>query len=111
MVKLLYAISTLPLPASKDNPLAQSVRHTLCLLGWLYSSLLNAYLDTSLSLHQQLVHLSCTAHLVLTLYNQDKGDFIPVQLYFDLMSMIKNAYFCVGKAQVNNPMENSFLFS
>ena len=109
MVKLLYAISTLPPPASADSPLAQSIRRTLHLLGRLYSSLLNAYLDTSLSLHQQLVHLSCAAHLVLNLYNRDKGDFIPVQSYFDLMSMIKNAYFCVGKAQVDNPNAKFFL--
>ena len=69
MVKLLYMISTLPLPASADNPLIQSIHHILHLLGQLYFSLLNAYLDTSLSLHQQLVHLHCAAHLVLTLYN------------------------------------------
>jgi hypothetical protein len=84
-------------------------RAFLRLLGRLYSSLLNAYLDTSLSLHQQLVHLSCAAHLVLALYNRDKGDFIPVQSYFDLMSMIKNAYFCLAKAQVDNPNGKFFL--
>ena len=109
MVKLLYAISTLPPPFSTDSPLVQSIRHTLHLLGRLYSSLLNAYLDTSLLLHQQLVHLSCAAHLVLALYNRDKGDFIPVQSCFDLMSMIKNAYFCVAKAQVDNPNRKFFL--
>lgn len=84
-------------------------RAFLRLLGRLYSSLLNAYLDTSLSLHQQLVHLSYAAHLVLALYNRDKGDFIPVQSYFDLMSMIKNAYFCLAKAQVDNPNGKFFL--
>ncbi|EDR03916.1 uncharacterized protein LACBIDRAFT_331070 [Laccaria bicolor S238N-H82] len=109
MVKLLYAISTLPPPTSADNPLVQSIRHTLQLLRHLYSNLLNAYLDTSLSLHQQLVHLSCVTHLVLTLYNRDKGDFIPVQSYFNLMAMIKNAYFCVAKAQCDNPSGKFFL--
>ena len=28
---------------------------------------------------------------------------MPSQLYFDLMTMIKNAYFCVAKTQIDNP--------
>jgi hypothetical protein len=33
----------------------------------------------------------------------NKGKFIPVQLYFDVMSMVKNVYFCIGKTQIDNP--------
>lgn len=56
-----------------------------------------------LSLHEQLTCLSAAAHLVLALYSCEQGDFIPIQLYFNLMSMVKNAYFCVAKAQQDDP--------
>ncbi|KIM34748.1 hypothetical protein M413DRAFT_33053 [Hebeloma cylindrosporum] len=103
MLRLLYAIASLTPAAPSDPPLVQSSRHSLCLLGQFYWHLLNAYLDISLSLHQQLMHLSAAAHLMLTLYNLDKGGFIPVQTYFDTMRMIKNAYFCIAKVQCDNP--------
>ena len=37
------------------------------------------------------------------MYHNDKGEFIPVQTFFDVMSMIKNVYFCVAKTQVDDP--------
>ena len=60
-------------------------------------------MNVQLSLHEQLVHLSAAAHLILAIYHVDKGDFIPVQTFFDVMSMIKNVYFCVAKTQVDDP--------
>lgn len=59
-------------------------------------------------MHEQLVFLGAAAHVVLALYSRDKGNFIPVQLYFDFMSMVKNnVYFCVAKTQLDDP-EGSF---
>ncbi|KAG6884618.1 hypothetical protein C0992_005991 [Termitomyces sp. T32_za158] len=107
MIKLLYAISCLPKYREGDSPSTQSTRRVLCLLGRIYFNLLQPYLNTTLSLNDQLIQLSAAAHLILALYNKDRGEFIPVQLYFDVMSMIKNVYFCVAKAQVDNP-EGSF---
>ena len=103
MLRLLYAIAFLPSATLSSPPLVQSSRHSLRLLGRFYWHLLNAYLDVSLSLHQQLVHLSAAAHLMLALYNLDKGGFVPVQTYFNMMCMIKNAYFCVAKVECDNP--------
>ena len=57
----------------------------------------------TLSLHEQLTHLSAAAHLVLALYVTYRGDFIPIQLFFNVMSMIKNAFMCVAKTQIDNP--------
>jgi hypothetical protein len=56
-----------------------------------------------LSLHQQLVHLSAAAHLILSFYTKEKGGSMPSQLFFDLMTMIKNVYFCVAKMQIDDP--------
>ncbi|KAF4615995.1 hypothetical protein D9613_011212 [Agrocybe pediades] len=103
MVKLLHALSLLPAPETTDSPLRQNTRRVLCLLGRIYACLLKTYMDVSLSLNEQLVQLSTAAHLILAIYHTDKGNFIPVQTYFDVMSMIKNAYFCVAKAQTDDP--------
>ncbi|KJA25111.1 hypothetical protein HYPSUDRAFT_135245 [Hypholoma sublateritium FD-334 SS-4] len=103
MIKLLHALASLQAPTVDDSPLVHATRRSLVLLGRVYWNLLRAYLDVSLSLNDQLVHLSTAAHLILAIYNQDKGDFIPVQTYFDVESMIKNIYFCVAKTQLDDP--------
>ncbi|KAF8154518.1 hypothetical protein B0H34DRAFT_809113 [Crassisporium funariophilum] len=108
MLRLLVAMSNIPPPKPSDQPTIQATRRVLRLLGRLYFYLLNAYLDINLSLHTQLVYLSAAAHIILALYSRDKGDFIPVQTYFDVMSMIKNIYFCVAKTQCDNP--NGFFY-
>lgn len=102
MLHLLVAISNIPPPQSTDQPTVQATCHVLHLLGHLHFYLLNAYLNISLSLHEQLVYLSVAAHIILALYSYDKGDFIPVQTYFDVISMIKNIYFCVAKMQCDD---------
>ncbi|TDL20018.1 hypothetical protein BD410DRAFT_899810 [Rickenella mellea] len=102
-IRLLNAISNLPVALSSDSPSTTAARRILRLLGRLYRHLLDAYLDVSCSLHDQLRHLSAAAHLVLALYAQNKGNFISVQLYYDTMTMIKNVYFCIAKTIIDNP--------
>jgi len=109
MIKLLHGTSLLPPPNQDDSPLVKGTRRILRLLGRVYWNLLQAYLDVNLSLNEQLVHLSAAAHLVLAIYHSDKGEFIPVQTCFDLMSMIKNVYFCVAKTQLDNPADKFFI--
>ena len=103
MIKLLNSILRLPAASATDPPLTKSTCRVLILLGRVYHHLLIAYMDIQLSLHDQLVHLSTAAHLILSMYHTDKGEFIPVQTFFDVMSMIKNVYFCVAKTQIDNP--------
>jgi hypothetical protein len=47
--------------------------------------------------------LSLAAHLILAFYAKEKGGSMPSQLYFDLMTMVKNVYFCVAKTQIDDP--------
>ncbi|KAF8988285.1 hypothetical protein BDQ17DRAFT_1435112 [Cyathus striatus] len=56
-----------------------------------------------LSLSEQIEHLSTAAHLGLGLYKKDGKEFLPANLYTDIMLMIKNVVFCVAKAKVDNP--------
>lgn len=109
MIKLLFAISQLGSVALTSSPLMHSTHEMLRLLGCLYGNLLYAYLNITLSLHAQLVKLSMAAHLILALYHTDKGNFILVQSYFDVMCMVRNAYFCVTKAQQDNPDGEFFI--
>jgi hypothetical protein len=60
------------------------------------------YLCVDLSLSEQIEHLSAAAHLTIILYRLAGKDFIPTNLYIDLMIMIKNVLFCVAKANINN---------
>ena len=103
MIKLLNAISNLTPASDTDTPLIKSTHQALILLSQVYNHLLNVYMNIQLSLHEQLVHLNAAAHLILAMYHNDKGDLIPVQTFFDVMSMIKNVYFCVAKTQVDDP--------
>ena len=107
MYDLLSSIATLPPPSQQDSPSEHQSRNILCLLSKLYSHLLYVYTNINLSLHQQLVHLSAAAHIILAFYAKEKGSAMPLQLYFDLMTMIKNVYFCVAKTQIDDP-EGSF---
>ncbi|KAI0058140.1 hypothetical protein BV25DRAFT_1862304, partial [Artomyces pyxidatus] len=107
MLQLLNTLAHLPDLPADSPPTSHSSRRILRLLGQIYDLFLKAYLDISLSLHEQMSNLSAAAHLVLALYSRDKGNFIPAQLYFDFISMVKNVYFCVAKAQLDNP-DSSF---
>jgi len=103
MYDLLTSIATLPPASLLSSPVEQKTRVVLRLLGHLYAHLLETYTNIHLTLHQQLEHLSSAAHLVLVFYKREKGGVMPSQLYFDLMCMIKNVYFCVAKTQLDDP--------
>ncbi|KZP32677.1 hypothetical protein FIBSPDRAFT_722568, partial [Athelia psychrophila] len=100
---LLSALAVLPHAKPSDPPPFHAARNALRLLGSLYAHLLEAYTNTQLSLHEQLVHLSAAAHIIIAIYSHDRGNSMPSQTYFDWMLAIKNAYFCVAKAQFDNP--------
>jgi hypothetical protein len=107
MYDLLTSIACLHDANATNSPAEQQTWGLLVLLGKLYAHLLEAYTNVDLTLHQQLTHLSAAAHLIIAFYAKEKGGSMPSQLYFDLMTMIKNAYFCVAKTQVDDP-EGSF---
>jgi hypothetical protein len=106
---LLSVIADLPLCEPQSKPAHQNSHRILRLLGQLYSHLLDIYTNINLSLHDQLLHLSAAAHLVLALYSKEKGGFMPSQLYYDFMTMAKNAYFCVAKTQLDDPKGSFWL--
>ena len=77
-------------------------REALWILGKLLYHMVFPYLCVDLSLSEQIEHLSAAAHLAIILYRLAGKDFIPTNLYIDLMIMIKNVLFCVAKAKIDD---------
>ena len=103
IIQLLNSLAQLPDTSTEDDPAAHGSHRIICVLDLLYRHLPEVYLDPTLSLHKQLICLSAAAHITLALYFCDKGNFIPVQLFFAVMAMIKNVYFCITKTQKDDP--------
>ncbi|KAJ7444180.1 hypothetical protein FB451DRAFT_1149358 [Mycena latifolia] len=101
--KLLQDIWSLPLPPDGSSPGFRAARHALRLIGSLFYHLVFPYLCVDLTLSEQLEHLSAAAHIALLLYRDGQKRSLPTLLFTDIMIMVKNAYFCVAKAKVDNP--------
>ncbi|KAK6977813.1 hypothetical protein R3P38DRAFT_2809893 [Favolaschia claudopus] len=86
MYDLLSSIAVLPEPKETDSPTFQNNRRVLRLLGAFYRHILEAYTNITLSLHQQLTHISAAMHLMMAIYQKEAGKFIPSQTYFDFMT-------------------------
>ena len=106
---MLKDIWTLPRTSTNQNRGFMESREALWILGKLLYHMVFPYLCVELSISEQLEHLGATAHLALALYKLASTEFIPKNLYIDLMIMIKNVFFCVAKAKVDDPDSEFFL--
>ena len=81
------------------------------MLGALFRHLVLPFVQVSLSLHEQLVHLSAAAHLAMYLFtvNDARSKAMPSLTFKDLILLVKNAYFCVAKAKIHAPDSNFYL--
>ncbi|KAJ7104452.1 hypothetical protein B0H15DRAFT_795200 [Mycena belliarum] len=108
---LLKSLWSLPVPSPDADPGLSRARTALRTFGQLGYHLLWPYIYIELSLHEQLVHLSAAAHLLLVLYADDNAgtSFMANQTYLNLMIMIKNVYFCVAKTKIDIPDGEFFI--
>ena len=107
MLKDVWSLPRTPSTPSLGNghfPEFLNVCEALWIFGKLLVYTLFPYVCVDLSLSEQLEHLSAAAHLYLLLFHHGGKNFIPTELYIDLMIMIKNVYFCIAKAKVDNPL-------
>ncbi|KAF6752515.1 hypothetical protein DFP72DRAFT_815400 [Ephemerocybe angulata] len=102
---LLQAIWNLPRTPTKEdtNPGYMRTREALWILGQFLFHTVFPYLCVDLTLSEQLEHLSAAAHLGFLLYRMEGKEFLPTLLYTDIMIMLKNVFFCVAKAKVDDP--------
>lgn len=105
----LPSLPEIPPPGEQPNPGFQKGREALLTLGRLLYHTVYAYLCVDLSLSEQLEHLSAAAHLAFVLYKLGGKAFLPTLLYVDIIIMIKNVFFCVAKAKVDNPDGDFFI--
>ncbi|KAF8165869.1 hypothetical protein B0H34DRAFT_671602 [Crassisporium funariophilum] len=90
-------------PASNTSPGFCAAREALWMLGKLLYYMAFPYLCVNLLLSEQIEHFSAAAHLAIALYKLARKDFLPTNLYVDLVLMIKNVLFCVAKAKADDP--------
>ncbi|KAJ7900451.1 hypothetical protein B0H13DRAFT_2517977 [Mycena leptocephala] len=83
---------------------------SLRLLALILKSILAPFITPSMSLTEQMEHLSTFAHLTFTLFRLNCLTFMSNQLYGDAQSMIKNAFFCLAKQQKLDPTRPFYLF-
>jgi len=102
---LLKELWNLPDPAPTDKPTFIAARKALQTLGHLFRHLVLPYIQITLLLHEQLMHLSAVAHLAAFLFTFDnaRSKVMPSLTYRDIILMVKNTYFCVAKAKVQKP--------
>ena len=58
---------------------------------------LEPFINPTLSLSQQVSHISTCSHLIFCQYRLNRAAFLPNQLYYDVMTTMKNALFCIAK--------------
>ncbi|KIN93961.1 hypothetical protein M404DRAFT_169661, partial [Pisolithus tinctorius Marx 270] len=64
--------------------------------------LVDPYINIRLSLSEQVVHLSCFAHLLYASYRNQRRRLMPHQLYYDLQTMVKAVVINIAKQQKLN---------
>ena len=108
---MLRDVWSLPDPPPDALPGFNQAQNSFKILRELFQHILIPYICVNLSLSEQLVHLSTAAHLLLALFAEDNATtkLMPTQLYIDIMMMIKNVYFCIAKAKVDDPNGNFWI--
>ncbi|KAJ6541961.1 hypothetical protein B0H10DRAFT_2244898 [Mycena sp. CBHHK59/15] len=107
--ELLKDLWNLPPAPEGSRPGFIAARDALRIIGSFFYDLIFLYICVDLTLSEQLEHLSTAAHLNLLLYRDGQKEALPMLLFTDIMIMIKNAYFCVAKAKVDDPTGNFWL--
>ena len=100
---LLKEIWSLPPPAPTDKPSFVAARNALLMLGSLFRHLVLPYVQVTLSLHEQLAHLSAAAHLAAFLFtsNGARSKAMPSLTFKDIIILVKNTFFGVAKAKIS----------
>ncbi|KAJ7121422.1 hypothetical protein C8R44DRAFT_529506, partial [Mycena epipterygia] len=108
-IELLEAVVTLrtgrntafKVPASEVD--TNSDLDSIGLFSYMVEALLNAFIDPSASLTDQIRNLSIYSHMSFVLFRVFRLKFMSNQLYGDSQTMVKNIVFTVAKQQLLDP--------
>ncbi|KAG1760015.1 hypothetical protein EDD22DRAFT_781732 [Suillus occidentalis] len=76
---------------------------SITLLSALIESFLTPFIDTTLSLFDQIQYLSCYSHITFAFFHAHRRSFMSYQLYYDTQMAVKNVTFCYKKQQILDP--------
>lgn len=76
---------------------------SITLLSALIESFLTPFIDTMLSLFDQIRYLSHYSHLAFAFFHAHWRSFMSYQLYYDTQTAVKNVIFCCAKQQILDP--------
>ncbi|KAH7926994.1 hypothetical protein BV22DRAFT_1103933 [Leucogyrophana mollusca] len=107
-MKAIIKVSKIALPDDTDVCTLSDMA-AIRQLGSLLEALLLPFIDTSMSLSQQIESLSTYAHLAFVFFRCHRRAFMSPQLFGDSQTMVKNMIFCVAKQQQLDPTEPFFL--
>ena len=98
-------------PRPTDKPGFLEVWRAFKLLGSRFWHLVVPFIQISLSLCEQLTHLSATAHLATFLYvsGDAQSRALPSLTYKDIILIVKNTFFCIAKAKLQDPKGSFWL--
>ncbi|KAJ7236387.1 hypothetical protein C8J57DRAFT_1569718 [Mycena rebaudengoi] len=97
------------LDTTEFTPSERNTHRALSLLGEMFHALLEPFINPTLSLSEQVIHLVKFAHPSCAMFINNEGDFMSSQLYGDLQCMVKNAIFKIAHSKVLNPALKVFL--
>ncbi|KAK7006523.1 hypothetical protein R3P38DRAFT_3213818 [Favolaschia claudopus] len=97
-------------PLESVSPTDHSTRRAFAMAGEMWRSFLDPFTDGSLSLSQALADLSKFAHLAFYFYRQHGSSFLSNQLYADLQTIVKAAFFCVARQKNLDPTRAFYLY-
>ncbi|KAJ7822223.1 hypothetical protein B0H13DRAFT_1659783 [Mycena leptocephala] len=102
-IKLMLCIIELTTLNKDDFDPNEAVEfEALCLLAEVLNAWLQPYINTDLSLSEQIESLVLCSHLLCALYSQNGGSFMSNQLYADIQASVKNAVMMVPKTRLIN---------
>jgi hypothetical protein len=105
----LVAEMKMAVDSTKLTPGELKTYRALCLLGEMFDALVEPFINPTLSLSEQLIHLVKFAHLICAMFIKHESAFISNQLYGDLQCMVKNAIFKIAHLKLLNPHLKVFL--
>ncbi|KAJ7861954.1 hypothetical protein B0H13DRAFT_1900306 [Mycena leptocephala] len=82
----------------------------LRLVGAVIQAVLKPFINTKMSLTEQITSLATFAHLSFTLFRVSRTQYMSNQLYGDSQTMVKNVMFCLAKQNVLDPTQPFYLF-
>jgi hypothetical protein len=102
-IKLMLCIIELTTLNKDDFDPNEAVEfEALCLLAEVLNAWLQPYINTDLSLSEQIESLVLCSHLLCALYSQNGGSFMSNQLYAEIQASVKNVVMMVPKTRLFN---------